>query len=475
MPVQLWRGELRAQGLLLRRPLVTAAQTVAFAVIFFLVVLRVRDALTGAGPVHTLNVAVITLSIGMLMAANVTLLGERTGTLPWQLERWASSLPLGAAQVARIIVAFSILRSGLWTVAMLAAVAIGALTAARSITSVVVILGSALLLPLLPVALGLQWARQRGASVSIAFTIVPLVIGAAGVSAPLPLTSGWVDTAVGLIALPGMLLAGRATLGVAAVFLAAWTGLALVLLRPAALSLKDSTVGRGFGSSIERLTRIPASPRPLPLAFDMVVHRVGLNDLLEILFLGSVSCTIVALQSFARDSVFGELAMAAGFSAAAASATVAGYVHMKATVRPDPATEAWIRTLPVSARALSVANHAVCSAGAILAVVPVMVLAIAKAGWPPEPGALPLALWAGMSAVALTGWLAVYLSSQGWRRRLLSYGLFGWYGIRALSGGAILAARNKPLLVAALFVVDLGIALVGQWRGALAASRTRGR
>jgi hypothetical protein len=474
VPLQLWRGELRVQGLLLRRPLVTAAQALVGVVIFAMVVLRVRDALTSAGPVHTLNIAVVTLALGMLMAANVTLLGERTGTLPWQLQRWAASHPLGATQVALMIVAFSLLRSGLLTMTLLAAAAVGALTAAHSLASAMVILSSALLVPLLPVALGLQWARRRGASVSLAFTIVPLGIGFTAISLPLPLTSGWIETALGLIALPGMLLAGRVDLSVALVFLAAWTGLAVVLMRPAALSLRESSIGRGFGSSISRLGRIPATPSPNRLALDIAIHRVGVTDLVEILFLGAVSCSVVALQSFARDSTFGALAMAGAFSAAAVTATIAGYVHMKATVQTDPAAEAWIRALPLSARSLSVARHAVCSAGALLAVVPVMVLAAVKAGWPPDQAALTLAVWTGMSALAITGWFAAYLSMKGWRRQLAGYALFGWYGIRTVSGAAILAS-NKPLLVAGLFVADLGVALIGQWRGALAASRERGR
>jgi hypothetical protein len=475
VPFHLWRGELRAQGLLLRRPLVTTAQTAFFLLLFFVVALLVRDALAGGGPLPALNIAVVTLSLGMLMAANVTLLGERTGTLPWQLQRWAASLPLGATQVARIIVLFSILRSALLTLSLLAAVAIGALTAAHSLTRVVVILSSAVLLPLLPVAVGLQWARRRGASVSIAFTIVPIGVTVTALSVPLPPTSGWVETAVRFIALPGFLIAGRASLGEAVVFLAAWTGLALVLMRPAALSLRDTLVGRGLGSSIWRLSRIRADLNPNRLALDIAVHRVGPTDLLEILFLGAVSCSVVALQSFARGSAFGALAMAAALSAAAATATIAGYVHMAATVRTDATTEEWLRTLPLSARALSVARHAVCSAGALLAVIPVMLLAIVKTGWPPDQGALPLALWMGMSAVALTGWFAVYLSKQGWRRKFAGYALFGWYSIRALSGAAIFAVWSKPILVAGLFVVDLGIALIGQWRGALAASREPGR
>ena len=475
VPVQLWRGELRVQGLLLRRPLVTVVQSLVFVAIYISVVLRVRDALMSAGPVHTLNIAVVTLSLGLLMAANVTLVGERTGTLPWQLLRWAAALPLGSSQVARLIVVFSTLKSGLVTLSLLAAVAIGALIAAHSWTSVVIIVSSAVLLPLLPVAMGLQWARRRGTSVSLAFTIVPLGVGVGAVAVELPLASGWAENALRWIAFPGMLLAGRAGLGEAVVFLAAWTGLALVLLRPAALSLRDSLVTRGFGSSIWRLTRIPLSPRSSRLALDVAIHKVGLTDLLEILFLGAVSCSVVALQNFARDSRFGGLAMAAAFSGAGATATIAGYVHMKATVRMDPTTEAWVGTLPLSARALSVAWHAVCTGGALLAVVPVMVLAIVKAGWPPAHGALTLALWTGMSAVALTGWFALYLSMQGWRRQLGGYLLFGWYGVRAVTGAAILVMWSNPWLVAGLFVVDLGIALIGQWRGAIAASQGRGQ
>jgi hypothetical protein len=475
VPILLWRGELRVQGVLLRRRLFTLAQGLVGVLIYVAVVLRMRDALTGGGPTRTLNVAIITLSLGMLMAASVTLLGERTGTLPWQLQRWAATLPIKANQLARLIAAFSILRSGLMSLALLTAAAVGALTVAHSVTGVVLILSSAVLLPLLPVALGLQWARRRGASVSLAFTIVPLGVGFAAMSLPLPLVSGWMETALQWMALPGLLLAGKAGLGVGVIFLAAWTGLALVLMRPAALSLRDISVGRGFGSSIWRLSSIPVHPNPNRLALDIAVHKVGPIDLLEIVFLGAVSCSVVALQTFPTGSRFGGFATAAAFSTAAATATLAGYIHIKTVVRTDPATEAWIRTLPLSSRTLAIARHAVCCGGAALAVVPVMVLAIAKGGWPIDHGAVTLALWSGLSTVALTGWFAAYLSLQGWRRQVSGYALFGWYCVRSLAGAAILTSLNKPLLVPALVVADLGIALIGHWRGAPAASREPGQ
>src|SRR5260370_5321917 len=104
--VLLWRGELRAQGLLLRRPLVTAAQTIVGVAILAIVVLRVRDQLTSGAPVRYLNVTIVSLALAVLMAANVTLLGERTGTLPCQLQRWASSLPIASPHPHRLILAF---------------------------------------------------------------------------------------------------------------------------------------------------------------------------------------------------------------------------------------------------------------------------------------------------------------------------------------------------------------------------------
>jgi hypothetical protein len=472
VPVHLWRGELRVQGLLLRKPLVTTAQALVGAGIFVLAVLRVHDALTSSGQLRTLNIAVLTFSLGMLVAANVTLLGERTGTLPWQLQRWAAGLPLRKTQVSELIVVFSILRSALLTLTLLSAVAIGALTASHSSTSVVEIACAAVVLPLLPVALGLQWARRRGTSVSLAFTIVPLGIGVTAASVPLPLTVGWLDAALRLVALPGMTLAGRADPVEAAILLAAWTALALALMRPAALSLREGSVGRGFGSSTWRLPRAPASSNPNLLALDIALHRVGITDLLEILFLGAVSCSVVALQSFARESAFGVIAMAAAFSGAAATATIAGYIHMRSTIRTDPQTESWIETLPLSASTLSVARHGVCTGGALLAVVPVMGLALLKSA---DPGAVTLAVWTGFSALALTGWFALYLSMRGWKRQLAGYALFAWYAVRTISGAAVLGVWNRPLLLATLFATDLAIAAAGQRVGAAAGARVQGQ
>jgi hypothetical protein len=464
VPALLWRGELRVQGLLLRRPFVTALQAVAGVAIFGIVLLRTREALLDGGPVHYLTVAILVLSIGLLMAANVSLLGERTGTLPWQLQTWASGLPLTAGQVARLIAAFSILRSGLLTLTLLLAVAIGALTAVHSLTNALVILVSAALLPLLPVALGLQWARRRGASVSFAFTLVPLALGVSAVTVPLPLTSGWVDSAVRWISLPGMMLAGRADPLQAAVLLAGSTGVALVLLRPAALSLKDSLLSRGFGSSIWRLGRVPVSERRLSLAFDIAVHRVGLGDLLEILFLGAASCSVVALQVFANGTLLMRAAMVAAFSMAAAAAGLAGYVQMRSTIRADDAAEAWLRALPLSRPDLSTARHAVCVGGALLAIVPVMALTAIRGG-PVEP--LTVAMWSGLSVWALTGWFASYMSTSGFMKYVGGYALFSWFATRTAIGAEIIAWHFLPAVVG-LFVIDFAVGLVGQWRGAQA-------
>jgi hypothetical protein len=472
VPVLLWRGELRAQGLLLRRPLITAAQTIVGLVILTIVALRVRDQLTSGAPVRYLNVTVVWVALAVLMAANVTLLGERTGTLPWQLQRWAANMPIGSSQLARLIVVFSTLRSGLLTLALLGAVAVGALSAVHSPSAAATIIVSAVLLPLLPVAVGLQWARRRGTSVSFAFTLAPLAVAVSAINVPLPTPAGWPGTLLEWTSLPALVLVGRASPADAIVLLAAWTGAALVLLRPAALSMKDASARRGFGSLVHRLGRIPVTHRPGSLVLDIAVHKVRATDLLEILFLGTVSCSVVALEVFASGTVFGVVALAAAVSTAASTATLAGYIQMKANIGTDDSTEAWIRALPIPAPALSVARHAVCTTGAALAVLPVMVLAVIKMNGPLAPGAVLLALWAALSAWSLTGWFASYLSARAWRKHLRGYSLFAWFGIRGLVGAAVLTTARNPLFVAGLFAVDILIGLAGHWRGATAASRS---
>jgi hypothetical protein len=283
--------------------------------------------------------------------------------------------------------------------------------------------------------------------------------------------AGWAGVAVRWTSLPGMMLAGRANLGEALVVLALWTGVALGLLRPAALSLKDPSTARGAGSLVWRLSRVPATRRPGSLVLDIALHKLGAADVIEILFLGIVSCSVVALEVFARGTTIGSIALAAALTAAAATATLAGYIQTRADIRTDDATEAWIRGLPVSAAALSTARHAVCTAGSLLAVLPVMVLAVIKIGGPFVPGALALTLWTGLSAWALTGWFATYLSARGLLKHVGGYSLFAWYAARALAGAAILTTADTPLLVAGLFAVDITIGLAGQWRGATAAAR----
>lgn len=453
VPFRLWRGELRVQGLLLRKPLVTAAQAVVGLAILIIVVLRVRDLLTSGAPVQYLNITIVSLSLGVLMAANVTLLGERTGTLPWQLQRWASRLPIGSTQLARLIVVFSLMRSGLITLTLLGAVAVGALTSAHSVGSALLIVLAALVLPLLPIAVGLQWARRRGTSPSFAFTLVPLGVGASAMGVPLPMPSGWLGTVLQLTSLPAMTLAGRASLVEALVLLAIWAGAATALLRPAALSLKAPAVGAAVW-------------RPRSMVLDLAVHQVTAGDLFEVLFLGVVACSVVALEVFSKGTTFGAIALAVGLSSAAATATLAGYVQMKADIRADDATEAWIRALPVSVPALSIARHATCVAGALLATLPVIVLAVIRSG------DITLALWAGLSAWALSGWFASYLSMSGWRKHAGGYALFTWFAVRAVVGAAAITTAANPIPIVGLFAVDLAVGLAGQWRGATAAARS---
>jgi hypothetical protein len=181
---------------------------------------------------------------------------------------------------------------------------------------------------------------------------------------------------------------------------------------------------------------------------------------------------VVALEVFARGTTFGAIAVATALSAAAATATLAGYVQMKANIRTDDSTESWIRALPVSAPALSRARHAICTGAALLAVLPVMVLAVVKIGGPFVPGAILVALWTGLSAWALTGWFASYLSARGWLKYLGGYTLFAGFGARGLIGAAVLSTGRNPLLVTVLFAADILVGLVGQWRGATAASRS---
>jgi hypothetical protein len=263
------------------------------------------------------------------------------------------------------------------------------------------------------------------------------------------------------------MLAGRADPVAAAVFIAAWTGVALVLLRPAALSLQDFSVSRGIGSSIWRLTRIPAAEGRWTLAFDVAVHRLRLRDLVEILLLGAASSSIVALQVFATGTLLREVAVVAGFAGAAATATLAGYVQTRSTVLGDDPTEAWIRTLPLSAADLAVARHAICTGGSLLAVVPVVVLAQARA-----EGVAPiaLALWTGLSAWALSGWFASYLSARGFLKHLGGYALFSWFAARTAIGAAVLLTNFVPAVVL-LFVVDFVIGAAGHARGGPAAAR----
>jgi hypothetical protein len=100
------------------------------------------------------------------------------------------------------------------------------------------------------------------------------------------------------------------------------------------------------------------------------------------------------------------------------------------------------------------------------------VLVIVEAGGPGNPGAYVQAAWAGMSVWALTGWFASFQSTPGlFKKRIGAYAVLAGYGIRTLLGAAVLVVWHQPILVLLLFAADLAIGLIGQWRGAEAASR----
>jgi hypothetical protein len=99
-----------------------------------------------------------------------------------------------------------------------------------------------------------------------------------------------------------------------------------------------------------------------------------------------------------------------------------------------------------------------------------MVLAIVEAGGPGN-SAYILAAWVGMTPWALTGWFASFLSTRRLLKRVAAYLLLAGYSARTLLGAVVLVVWHQPILVFLLFAADLGVGLVGQWRGALATSR----
>jgi hypothetical protein len=469
IPLLLWRGELRAQGLLLRSRLLTALQGLVGLGILCMIVLRVREVLSTTGLLPPLRLAILSVSYCVIMAANVTLLGERTGTLPWQLQRWAATLPLRPSQVGQVVVAFSVLKSALFTLALLGAVAVGSVLDAASAASVLVILSSALILPLLPVAIGLQWARRRSASVSIAFTVAPLGLILVSLTMALPHTSGWVSSALSVLALPGAVIAGRVPVAESAIFLAGWLGAAAIALRPAALSLRDGLDRSWYRSSISPLVRDSESGRGRWLPFDIAIHRLGLVDAGELIILGVVSSLVVLLVQ-SSGSTIGELGAVMATSTAAAMATVAGYLQIRSDVELEPVAEAWIRTLPVSRRSLTIARHVLCSAGGLLAICPVVFTAFVKGQGLAAPNAYSLAVWTLLPAWTLSGWFAWYMSRQTWRRHVAGYVLVAGYSARALIGGVLLVVVHTPIALPLILLVDLAVGAIGHWRAMFAES-----
>jgi hypothetical protein len=77
-----------------------------------------------------------------------------------------------------------------------------------------------------------------------------------------------------------------------------------------------------------------------------------------------------------------------------------------------------------------------------------------------------------MSVWALTGWFASFQATPGiLKKRIGGYAVFAGYSVRTLLGAAVLIVWHQPFLVLLLFAADFGIGLIGQRRGAVAASR----
>ena len=454
----LWRGELRVQGMTGRHRVLVVLEGLACLGVLLLMTSHVRSMLL-AGSTSTSNLALMTTALCAVVVVNVLVLGEQSRTRVGDLLDWAAPLPLRAVERTQLLVLSGLLRSVLFAVVLVGGVAAGALSTLDDPLRMLLVLLAALVLPLLPVAVGLRLGARRSEPLPSVALAVPVGAALTAALVRLPGAPAPVHELVELVATPARALLGLAQPATSALLLLVWllaAGWAVAgLAQPA-----DAPLHTRRPTAAGRLA-VSSPDDPQALARDLVGHRTTSLHLLTCAASGAALGLVVLLVAVAEPAQPVLLALVASLLAVAAVA--AGYGHVvPVTTLPLDARD-WLRSAPVPERELVRAAHRVRTAAALcatsaLALSTTAVAVVAGLG----PATWPVVLWIAVSALSLGGWVGRALAASGLRRLLLAHVLLSLAGLRAAVVTAVALSAGPSTALLSLVVLELLIGGAGQ-------------
>jgi hypothetical protein len=448
----LWLGEMRVQRILSRNRLIAAVQISVMSTILVFLAVRVHQAVD-AGVLAITNISVLSAVGVFIIFANVIVTGEESKARVQDIRDWVRSLPVSTGQLRGLLAAMGLLRGALFTATVIGIAAVGAFIARDSWGSRLEIVASALILPLLPVSAGLWFGARRSGPVPRSLTTVPMAVSMLTIAVPFPAAHGFLLTLLHIIAAPALVLIGAASPATAAGVLVFWTAGAGWFL-----SRLDRAIEVSAADGRPRLASLLATgPNARRIAADVVVHQLRPRDVAEaVLPAGLLGA--VALLMLAQTTGSSVSAAAVTVAALALPATVAGYRQVGVSTALEPATEEWIRSLPLGRGALPWARHVTATVAATVAatVLAAVIAAANVAGLP-----LVCIVVIVLTPLSLTGWIAFALNTKGIRRVLLYLGLGLLIGTRLITTAVLTVTVWPPLVGAVLVPADLMIGLLG--------------
>ncbi len=454
----LWRGELRVQGMTGRHRVLIVLEGLACLGVLLLMTSHVRSMLL-AGSTSTSNLALMTAALCAVVVVNVLVLGEQSRTRVGDLLDWAAPLPLRAVERTQLLVLSGLLRSVLFAVVLVGGVAAGALSTLAEPVGALLVLLAALVLPLLPVAVGLRLGARRSEPLPSVALAVPVGAALTAAFVRLPGAPAPLDQLVELVATPALALLGLAQPATSALLLLVWL-LAAGWAVSGLAQPEDAPLHTRRPAAAGRLA-VASPDDPQALARALVGHRTTTVHLLTAAGSGAALGLVVLLVAVAAPAQPALVALVS--SVLAVAAVAAGYGHVVPVTTPSRDAGDWLRSAPVPERELVRAAHRVRTTAALcattaLALVTGAVAAVAGLGTSSWSVVLGIAL----SALTLGGWVGTALAASGLRRLLLAQVLLSLAGLRAAVVTVVaLSAGPLPSLLS-LVVLELMIGGAGQ-------------
>ncbi len=444
----LFRGELRAQGLVGRNHLITVLQALLGLAVIAAVAHSVRNAVLEGHLPSNSSLALASLGGFGVIVVNVVTVASSTRTGVHDLQRFVRPLPVTRASLRGLLVLTGMARSALFTLTVLGAVAVGVTVAQPRAGTVSSCLAAVLLLPTVPAIVGLHVGARWGGRLSPTLALMPLAAVLLAVTVPLPSAGRLLDPAAAVVDLPARVLLGEASPSSAFVLLVGWSALAALLA--ARLDVATAVDPLAARPPLARLLGDLGRSR---VVADLAVHRVRVGDLAVALAPGVlVAGVMVALQLQGQHQDAAILAVLLGVPL-----TVVTYSQVATVVEPPPQVSSWLATLPLRScsveRAARTVAVSVAVGVSVVAVTPLLVRGLAGDGTSPAAAAATIsgALLAALSIRVVRG-----LSS--WRRVLAAFVVVGIVLSRTLALMVLLLVTGRFQIVAPVVLTDLALA-----------------